>query len=139
MASSVQSRGIRRHRLLDLTFLVVDDELVLDELLVLLDLFFLSSSSSSSSSFFVGVDGARFGVDSRLRVSVRVLVISRFGFICVLGFVCVLLSRVLLVGVCLTLRSGSRRLDEVDRVLAGDLVLLLVLLVRVCVSTRFAG
>ena len=53
---------IRRHLLLDLTRLVVDDELELDELLVLVELFFLSSSSSSSSSFFVGVDGARFGV-----------------------------------------------------------------------------
>ncbi len=71
---------IRRHLLLDLTRLFVVDELVLDELLVLVDLFFLSSSSSSSSlSFLVEVDGARFGVDWLLRVSVRVLVTSRFG------------------------------------------------------------
>ena len=97
--------GRRRICRVGYPFVAVDDELVLDELLVLLDFFFLSSSSSSSSSsFFVGVDGARFGVDSLLRVSVRVLVLvtSRFGFACVLGFVCVLLSRVLLVGVLLT-------------------------------------
>jgi hypothetical protein len=72
----------RRH-LLDLTFFLVDDELVLDELLVLVD-FFLSSSSSSSS-FLVGVDGARFGVDFGvdwlLLGVVRDLVTSRFCFV----------------------------------------------------------
>jgi hypothetical protein len=46
---------------------------------------------------------------------------------------------VLLVGVCFTLRSGSRRVEELDRVLTADLVLLLEPLVRLCVSTRSVG
>ena len=74
--------GIWRHPVLDFTYFFF-----LDELLVLLDLFFLSSSSSSSSLSLLlldELDGACFGVDWLLRVSVRVLVTSRFVFVCVL-------------------------------------------------------
>ena len=74
--------GIWRHPVLDFTYFFFLDELALDELLVLLDLFFLSSSSSSS--LLLLLDGACFGVDWLLRVSVRVLVTSRFVFVCVL-------------------------------------------------------
>jgi hypothetical protein len=121
---------IRRHLLLVLTLFLVVDELVLDELLV--DRFFFLSSSSSSS-FLVGVvDGAFFGVDLLLRDSVRDFITSRFCL--------VWLSRTLLVGVDFVLRSGSRRLDELDRVLAEDLVLLFELLVvRLGVSTLLVG
>jgi hypothetical protein len=43
------------------------------------------------------------------------------------------------VGDGFTLRSGSRRLDELDRVLTEDLELSFELLVRLGVSTRFVG
>ena len=115
-----------RHHLVLFRFFVVD-ELLLDELLLLVDFFFLSSSSSSSFLVLVELDGAclglGFGFGSLLRVSVRVLVDLRF--ISVFFGV----SRVVLLGVSFTLRSCSRRLDEVER----------VVLVRLGVSTRFDG